>query len=104
MNLQDMMRQARQMQTKLEKVKEEAAAATVEGSAGGQMVSVTANGRGEILSVAIDPEVVDKEEVEMLQDLVMAATNQALQRAQEHMAAEMSKVTGGLQLPGLFGA
>jgi len=102
MNVQEMMRKAKQMQAKLEQMKEEAGQKTVEGSAGGQMVVVTANGRSEIISVKIDPEVVDKEEVEMLQDLVLAATNQALTRAQELMNEEMSKLTGGMNLPGLF--
>lgn len=102
MNVQEMMRKAKQMQAKLEQMKEEAGQKTVEGSAGGQMVVVTANGRSEIISVKIDPEVVDKEEVEMLQDLVLAATNQALTRAQELMNEEMSKLTGGMNLPGLL--
>ena len=102
MNVQEMMRKAKQMQAKLEQMKEEAGQKTVEGSAGGQMVVVTANGRSEIISVKIDPEVVDKEEVELLQDLVLAATNQALTRAQELMNEEMSKLTGGMNLPGLL--
>jgi hypothetical protein len=102
MNVQEMMKKAKQMQAKLEQIKEEAGNKTVEGSAGGGMVVATANGRSEIVSVKIDPEVVDKEEVEMLQDLVLAATNQALTRAQELMNEEMSKLTGGMNLPGLF--
>lgn len=102
MNVQEMMRKARQMQAKLDQIKEEAAQKTVEGSAGGRMVVVTANGKSEIVSIEIDPEVVDRDEVEMLQDLVLAATNQALQRAQELMNEEMSKLTGGMNIPGLF--
>ena len=102
MNVQEMMKKAKQMQAKLEQIKEEAGNKTVEGSAGGGMVVATANGRSEIVSVKIDPEVVDKEEVEMLQDLVLAATNQALTRAQELMNEEMGKLTGGMNLPGLF--
>jgi len=102
MNVQEMMQKARQMQAKLEEIKEEAAQRRVEGSAGGQMVVVVANGKSEIVEVKIDPEVVDEDEVEMLQDLVLAATNQALQRSQELMNEEMSKLTGGMNLPGLF--
>lgn len=102
MNVQEMMRKARQMQAKLEQIKEEAGNKTVEGSAGGQMVVVTANGRSEIVDVKIDPEVIDKDEVEMLQDLVLAAANQALERSRELMNEEMGKLTGGMNLPGLF--
>lgn len=103
MNIQQMMRQAQQLQAKMEKIREEAAQRTVEGTAGGGMVTVMANGKNEILSVRIDPEVIDKEEPEMLQDLVMAATNQALGRAQEVMESEMAQLTKGLPVPpGMF--
>ena len=102
MNIQDMMKQAKRLQAKMEKIREEAADRTVEGSAGGGMVTVVVNGRNEVLTVKIEPDVVDKEEVEMLQDLVTAATNQALTRAQEMMETELSKVTGGMPLPGMF--
>jgi DNA-binding YbaB/EbfC family protein len=103
MNIQEMMRQAQRMQKKIQKVQEEMAEQKVEGTAGGGMVVVTANGRGEVLGVKIEKDVVDPEDVEMLQDLVMAATNQALTRAQEMMQTEMSKVTGGMPgMPGLF--
>lgn len=102
MNIQEMMRQAQRMQKKLEKVREEAAQKTVEGSAGGGMVVVVANGKNEIQSVQIDKEVVNPDDVEMLQDLIVAATNQAMQRANEMMQEELSKVTGGMPLPGLF--
>ncbi|MEL6187232.1 MAG: YbaB/EbfC family nucleoid-associated protein [Myxococcota bacterium] len=103
MNIQQMMRQAQQLQSKMEKIRAEAAQRVVEGTAGGGMVTVTANGKNEILSVSIDPEVIDKEEPEMLQDLVMAATNQALSRAQEAMESEMAQLTKGLPLPpGMF--
>ncbi|MGF1509317.1 MAG: YbaB/EbfC family nucleoid-associated protein [Myxococcota bacterium] len=102
MNLQEMMRQAKKMQAKMEKVQSELAEKTVEGSAGGGMVTVTANGAQQIVSVQVDKEVVDPEEVEMLQDLFVAAANQALQRAGEMMKEEMGKVTGGMGLPGMF--
>ncbi|MBX2813930.1 MAG: YbaB/EbfC family nucleoid-associated protein [Myxococcales bacterium] len=102
MNFEEMVNQAKQLQTKMEKIREEAAQKTAEGTAGGGMVTVTVNGRNQVLSIQIDPEVVDKGEVEMLQDLVVAATNQALSRAQEIMEQEMSTLTGGLALPGVF--
>lgn len=101
MSMQEMMRQAQQLQKKMAQVKEEMANTTVEASAGGGMVTVTAKGSLEIASVQIDPSVVDAEEVEMLQDLVLAATNEALKKAREMMENEMSKLTGGMNLPGM---
>jgi nucleoid-associated protein EbfC len=83
-----MLKQAQEMQT-------------VEASAGGGMVTVVANGRQEILSVRIEKEVVSPEEVDLLQDLVRAAANEALSRSREMMAAEMAKITGGMNLPGI---
>ncbi|MFP4629674.1 MAG: YbaB/EbfC family nucleoid-associated protein [Desulfohalobiaceae bacterium] len=101
MSMQEMMRQAQQLQKKMAQVKEDMANSTVEASAGGGMVTVTAKGNMEISAVQIDPSVVDAEEVEMLQDLILAATNEALKRAREMMESEMSKVTGGLNIPGM---
>ncbi|MGW8322932.1 MAG: YbaB/EbfC family nucleoid-associated protein [Thermodesulfobacteriota bacterium] len=100
--LGQMMKQAQKMQAKIMKIQEEMAERSVEASAGGGMVTVTANGKQEILSIRIEPEVVDPEDVEMLQDLVAAAVNEALKKAQEMVAEEMAKVTGGMQLPGLM--
>ena len=100
--LGQMMKQAQKMQAKIMKIQEEMGERSVEASAGGGMVTVTANGKQEILSIRIEPEVVDPEEVEMLQDLVAAAVNEALKKAQEMMAEEMAKVTGGMQLPGMM--
>jgi DNA-binding YbaB/EbfC family protein len=100
--LGQMMKQAQKMQAQILKIQEEMAERTVEASSGGGMVSVTANGKQEVLSVRIEREVVDPEDVEMLQDLVVAAVNEALKKAQEMVAEEMAKVTGGLQLPGLM--
>jgi DNA-binding YbaB/EbfC family protein len=100
--LGQMMKQAQKMQAQILKIQEEMAERTVEASSGGGMVSVTANGKQEVLSVRIEREVVDPEDVEMLQDLVLAAVNEALKKAQEMVAEEMAKVTGGLQLPGLM--
>ncbi|MEE8381743.1 MAG: YbaB/EbfC family nucleoid-associated protein [Thermodesulfobacteriota bacterium] len=100
-NLGSIMKQAQKMQAQIAKIQEELAQKTVEASAGGGMVSVVASGKQEIVSIKIEPEVVDPKDVEMLQDLVVAAVNEALRKAQEMVAEEMSKVTGGLQIPGL---
>ena len=98
----DIMHQAQALQEKLMKLQEEAGKKTVEASAGGGMVTVVANGRQEVLSIKIDPEVMKSGDVEMVQDLVIAAVNEALKKAQAMMAEEMKGVTGGLQIPGLF--
>ena len=100
--LGQMMKQAQKMQAKIMKIQEEMGEQSVEAASGGGMVTVTANGKQEILSIRIEPEVVDPEEVEMLQDLVAAAVNEALKKAQEMMAEEMAKVTGGMNLPGMM--
>ena len=97
----NMMKQAQKLQSKMLQMQEELAEKTVEASAGGGMVKVVANGRQQIVSVQIEKEVVDPEDVDMLQDLVQAAVNDALARAQEMVNAEMSKLTGGLSIPGL---
>ena len=97
------MNQAKMMQNRLAQIQEEMAQKTVEASSGGGMVTVVANGRQEILSVKIEPEVVNPEDVEMLQDLILAAANEALRRAQEMVNEDMSKLTGGLNIPGLGG-
>jgi len=96
-----MLKQAQGMQARLAKLQEELAERTVEASSGGGMVTVVANGRQEILSVRIEKEVVSPGEVDLLQDLVRAAVNEALSRSREMMAAEMAKITGGINLPGL---
>lgn len=97
------MRQAQKLQQEMARVQEEVKSRTVEATAGGGMVTVVANGAGEIVSVKIEKDVVNPDDVEMLEDLIVAATNEALRRAQEMMQAEMAKLTGGLQLPGLGG-
>jgi recombination protein RecR len=97
----DIMREAQKLQSEMQKMQEEAKKKTVEATAGGGMVTVVANGGNQIVSITVDKEVVNPEDVEMLQDLIMAATNEALRRAQEMVNEEMSKLTGGLQLPGL---
>ncbi len=97
----DMMRQAKKMQQEMGKIQEESRKKTVEASAGGGMVTVTANGAIEIIAIKIDREVVNPDDIEMLQDLIVAATNEALRQAQKMVGDEMSKITGGLNLPGL---
>jgi DNA-binding YbaB/EbfC family protein len=98
----DIMRQAQAFQEKLMKIQEEASKKTIEASSGGGMVTVVANGRQEILSIRIDPEVMKSGDVDMLQDLIIAAVNEALKKSQAMIAEEMKGVTGGLQIPGLF--
>lgn len=102
--LGNMMRQAQQLQKRMAQVQEELASRTVEGSAGGGMVRCVVNGKQEVVSIAIEPEVVDPDDVEMLQDLVLAAVSEGIKKSQEMMAAEMGKLTGGLglNLPGMF--
>ncbi len=102
-NLGVLMRQAQKLQEEMQKTQEEAKKKTAEASAGGGMVTVVASGAGEIVSIKIEKDVVNPEDVEMLQDLILAAANEALRRAQEMVSEEMSKLTGGLQLPGLGG-
>jgi len=97
----NMMKQAQQLQSKMLKLQEELADKTVESSSGGGMVKVVANGRQQIVSIQIENEVVDTDDVEMLQDLVLAAVNDALTKAQEMVSTEMGKLTGGLNIPGL---
>ncbi|MBW2092201.1 MAG: YbaB/EbfC family nucleoid-associated protein [Deltaproteobacteria bacterium] len=97
-----LMKQAQKMQARILKIQEEMAEKTVEGTAGGGMVTVVANGQQEVISIKIEQEVVDPEDIEMLQDLVVAAVNDALKKAREMMAAEMQKITGGMSIPGLL--
>ena len=101
-NLGNIMKQAQAMQERLAKVQAEVATKTVQASSSGGMVSVVANGWLEIVSVKIDPEVVKANDADMLQDLVVAAVNEALRKAREMVAEEMKGVTGGLQIPGLL--
>ncbi len=101
-NMGKMMKQVQKMQADMMKVQEELVNKTVEASSGGGMVKVVANGKQEIVSIEINPEAVDPDDVEMLQDMILAAVNEALRQSQEMVAREMSKVTGGLKIPGLF--
>lgn len=98
----NMMKQAQKLQAKMLKLQEELADKTVETSAGGGMIKVVANGRQQIVSITMEKEVVDPDDVEMLQDLVLAAVNDALAKAQEMVASEMGKLTPGFNLPGMM--
>lgn len=99
--LGNLVKQAQKLTAEMARVQEELGKKTVEASAGGGMVTVVANGQQEIVSVKIDPEVVDREEVEMLQDLIFAATNEALRKARDMISEEMAKITSGLPIAGL---
>lgn len=100
--MNDLLRQAQVMQTKMSKLQAEMAERTLEATSGGGMVKVTVNGKQEVLSIAIDPKAVDPGDVEMLQDLVLTAVNEALRQAKDMMEKEMGALTGGLKMPGLF--
>lgn len=100
-NMGNMMKQAQQLQARMFRIQEELAEKTVESASGGGMVRVVADGRQRIRSIQIEKEVVDPEDVDMLQDLVVAAVNDALTKSQEMISAEMSKLTGGMNIPGL---
>ena len=97
----ELMRQASRLQRKVEKRKEELKAEKVEASAGNDQVKVVANGGGEIISVTLDPALLQKEELAMVQDLIVAATNSALKKAEAMVEAEIEKATGGMKIPGL---
>jgi hypothetical protein len=97
-----MMKQAQQLQSKMFKLQEELAEKTVETSSGGGMVKVVANGKQQLVSIQIEQEVVDPDDVEMLQDLILAAVNDALTKAQDMVSEEMNKLTGGMNIPGLM--
>jgi nucleoid-associated protein EbfC len=101
-NMGNIMKQAQAMQEQLAKIQEEAAQKTVEGTAGGGMVTVTVNGAMQVVGAKIDPEVLKSGDVDMLQDLIVAAAGEAQRKAREMMADEMKSVTGGLRIPGLF--
>lgn len=98
----NLMKQMQEMQTKLAEIEDELAVQTVEGSAGGGMVTVVANGRQEIQSLVIDPEILNPDELDMLQDMIVAATNQALEASRDVRMDKMSALTGGLKIPGLM--
>lgn len=99
-NMNNMIKQAQKMQKDMMKVQEELEQRQIETSAGGGAVTVVVTGKKELISINIKPEVVDPEDVEMLQDLILAAVNEAIRKAEEMVSGEMSKLTGGLGLPG----
>ncbi|MBB6675689.1 YbaB/EbfC family nucleoid-associated protein [Cohnella nanjingensis] len=101
-NMNQMMKQVKKMQEQMLKAQEELGTKTVEGTAGGGVVTVSVNGHKKLLSIEIKPEAVDPEDVEMLQDLVLTAVNDALTKADELANTDMSKYTGGMKIPGLF--
>ena len=101
-NFGNIMKQAKKMQERMVELQEELATKSVEATAGGGMVSVRVNGKFEILSLKIEKEVVNPDDVEMLQDLIVAAVNEGIRKAQEMAASEMGKITGGMQIPGLM--
>lgn len=101
-NLGNILRQAQKIQERMARLQEEMGERRVEATSGGGMVRAVANGRQELLSIEIDPEILSNEDREMVQDLVVAAVNEALRKARELVAEEMSKLTGGLNIPGLF--
>ena len=96
------MKQAKKMQERIASIQAELEGKTIEATAGGGMVTVVVNGKFELLSLKIDKEVVNPEDVDMLQDLIMAAVNEGIRKAQEMATAEMSKITGGFNIPGLM--
>jgi len=101
-NMGKMMKQVQKMQEQMKRMQEEIEQRTVEATAGGGAVKVVANGKQQIVSIEISPDAVDPEDVEMLQDMILAAVNESIQKTQEMMQEEMKKITGGLSIPGLF--
>lgn len=101
-NMGNMMKQMQKMQKQMEKMQSQLEEKEVQASAGGGAITATVNGKKELLNIDIDESVVDPEDVEMLEDLVMAAVNEAMRMAEEMVNKEMQKITGGLNIPGLF--
>lgn len=101
-NMNNMIKQAQKMQADMAKAQQDLEEKVVETSAGGGMVTVKVSGKKELLDIAIKPEVVDPDDIEMLQDLIIAAVNDAMTQVDKETQAEMSKITGGLNIPGLF--
>lgn len=102
-NIGNIMKQAKKMQERMARIQQELETKTVEAQAGGGMVQVVVNGKFELVSIKIEKEVVNPDDIEMLQDLVAAAVNEGIRKAQEMASTEMAKITGGLSIPGLGG-
>jgi hypothetical protein len=100
-SMNKMMKQAKQVQEQIIKMQEELKQREIEATAGGGAITVRVNGKQELLSIKISPEVVDPEDIEMLEDLVMAAVNEGIRQSQEMVSTEMAKITGGFNIPGL---
>lgn len=101
-NMSNMIKQAQKMQQDMLRVQEELESKTVEATVGGGSVSVVVNGKKELVKISIQPDAVDPDDVEMLEDLIMAAVNEGMRKAEEMASAEMNKVAGGMNIPGLF--
>lgn len=102
MNMNKLMKQAQQMQAKMAKMQDELKEKTVETTAGGGVVKVVVNGKQELLDIKIDPDAVDPEDVEMLEDLILAAVNEGMRKISDMVNEEMGKLTGGMNIPGMF--
>lgn len=102
MNVSDIMKQAQEFQANLSRIQNELAEKQVVGSAGGGMITATVNGKNEVLGISIEKELVNPDEVQMLQDLIVAAVNDGLAKAKELSQGELGKLTGGMKIPGLF--
>ena len=101
-NMNNILKQAQKMQENMQKMQEELETKEVEASVGGGAVTVKVNGKKEVVDITIKPEVVDPEDIEMLQDLVLSAVNEALRSVDDMQSSQMNKVTGGMNIPGLF--
>lgn len=99
-NMNQLFKQAQQMQQKMQEIQEKSESITQDGSAGGGMVVATVNGKGQLLRINIDPSIVNKEDIEMLEDLIIASFNDAKSKVDENMSKEMASVTGGINIPG----
>lgn len=102
MNIADMMKQAKQVQERMATIQDELATQRITGTAGGGMVTATVNGRGELIGLAIEKDIVNPDEVQMLQDLIVAAVSDGARKAADLSKTEMAKLTGGLNIPGMF--
>ncbi len=102
MNMNKLMKQAQQMQAKMNKMQEELEDKTIETTAGGGAIKVVVNGKQQLVDLQIDPDAVDPDDVEMLEDLILAAVNEGMRKVQDMVNEEMGKVTGGMNIPGMF--
>ena len=102
MDMNKLMKQVQKLQARMQKIQEELAAEEIEGSAGGGMVKAVVNGQQEVLEIKIEPDILEDGDIEMLQDLVVAAVNDAIKKSKEHAGEKMASLTGGMSIPGLF--